>query len=116
MTGIKIRVGYEMIYDFPQATPMIMVLGTHFTRASDEGLYRRGRMRPFAILIDGFRENKNPGIAAGALFGSSSDHGFSVSRNRTVSPVDGVATSPCHITRLPRTKVPTGQPFTFTPS
>ena len=35
MTGIKIRVGYEMIYDFPQATPMIMVLGTHFTRASD---------------------------------------------------------------------------------
>jgi transglutaminase-like putative cysteine protease len=35
VTGIKIRVGYEMIYDFPQATPMIMVLGTHFTRASD---------------------------------------------------------------------------------
>ena len=35
VTGIRIRVGYEMIYDFPQATPMIMVLGTHFTRASD---------------------------------------------------------------------------------
>jgi len=35
VTGITIRVGYEMIYDFPQATPMIMVLGTHFTRASD---------------------------------------------------------------------------------
>jgi transglutaminase-like putative cysteine protease len=32
---MKIRVGYEMIYDFPQPTPMIMVLGTHFTRASD---------------------------------------------------------------------------------
>ena len=32
---MKIRVGYELIYDFPQATPMIMVLGTHFTRASD---------------------------------------------------------------------------------
>ncbi|HCX16839.1 MAG TPA: transglutaminase, partial [Afipia sp.] len=32
---MRIRVGYEMIYDFPQATPMIMVLGTHFTRASD---------------------------------------------------------------------------------
>ena len=30
---MKIRVGYEMIYDFPQPTPMIMVLGTHFTRA-----------------------------------------------------------------------------------
>ena len=33
--SMKIRVGYEMIYDFPQPTPMIMVLGTHFTRASD---------------------------------------------------------------------------------
>src|ERR1700756_1060116 len=32
---MKIRVGYELLYDFPQATPMIMVLGTHFTRASD---------------------------------------------------------------------------------
>ncbi len=33
--GIKIRVGYEMIYEFPQPTPMIMVMGVHFTRASD---------------------------------------------------------------------------------
>ena len=32
---MRIRVGYEMIYDFPQPTPMIMVLGVHFTRASD---------------------------------------------------------------------------------
>jgi hypothetical protein len=32
---MKIRVGYELIYDFPESTPMIMVLGTHFTRASD---------------------------------------------------------------------------------
>src|SRR5436309_11162528 len=32
---MKIRVGYKLIYDFPQPTPMIMVLGTHFTRAAD---------------------------------------------------------------------------------
>jgi hypothetical protein len=32
---MKIRVGYELIYDFPQPTPMIMVLGTHFTWASN---------------------------------------------------------------------------------
>ena len=32
---MKLRVGYEMLYEFPQPTPMIMVLGTHFTRASD---------------------------------------------------------------------------------
>ena len=43
-------------------------------------------------------------------------YGFSVSRNRTGSPDDGVTNSPCHITRLPRTKVPTGQPVTRIPS
>jgi hypothetical protein len=32
---MRLRVGFEMNYDFPQPTPMIMVLGTHFTRASD---------------------------------------------------------------------------------
>ncbi len=32
---MRIRVGYELIYDFPQPTPMVMVLGTHFSRASD---------------------------------------------------------------------------------
>jgi transglutaminase-like putative cysteine protease len=32
---VKIRVGYELVYDVPQPTPMIMVLGTHFSRASD---------------------------------------------------------------------------------
>jgi transglutaminase-like putative cysteine protease len=32
---MKLRVGYEMLYDFPQPTPMLIVLGTHFTRASD---------------------------------------------------------------------------------
>jgi len=32
---IKIRIGYELLYDFPQPTPLMMVLGTHFSRASD---------------------------------------------------------------------------------
>jgi transglutaminase-like putative cysteine protease len=32
---MKIRVGFELVYDFPQPTPVIMVLGTHFSRASD---------------------------------------------------------------------------------
>ena len=32
---MKIRVGYEIAYDLPQPTPMIMVLGTHFSRAAD---------------------------------------------------------------------------------
>jgi transglutaminase-like putative cysteine protease len=32
---IKIRIGYELLFDLPQPTPMIMVLGIHFSRASD---------------------------------------------------------------------------------
>jgi hypothetical protein len=48
--------------------------------------------------------------------GKAPGYPFSVSKNRTGSPVDGVTSSPCHITRRPRTNVPTGQPVTFTPS
>lgn len=32
---MKIRIGYEIVYDFPQPTPMIMILGAHHTRSSD---------------------------------------------------------------------------------
>ena len=32
---MKLRIGYELIYMFPQPTPVILVLNTHFTRVSD---------------------------------------------------------------------------------
>jgi transglutaminase-like putative cysteine protease len=32
---MKIRIGYELIYDCPKPTPMILTLSVHFTRASD---------------------------------------------------------------------------------
>ena len=32
---MQIRVGYELIYDCPQPTPMILALHIHFTRVSD---------------------------------------------------------------------------------
>jgi transglutaminase-like putative cysteine protease len=32
---MKIRVGYELIYDCPQPTPMMLVLNVHYSRASD---------------------------------------------------------------------------------
>ena len=32
---MKIRFGYEIVHDFPNPTPMIILLGAHFTRASD---------------------------------------------------------------------------------
>jgi transglutaminase-like putative cysteine protease len=32
---MKFKVGYELDYHFPQVTPVIMVLNTHYTRVSD---------------------------------------------------------------------------------
>ena len=32
---MQIRVGYELIYDCPQSTPMILTLHIHYTRVSD---------------------------------------------------------------------------------
>jgi len=32
---IHIRAGYELIYEFPQATPLILTLNIHYSRASD---------------------------------------------------------------------------------
>jgi len=32
---MKFRIGYELDYHFPQATPVILVLNTHYTRVSD---------------------------------------------------------------------------------
>ena len=32
---MKIRIGYELIYECPQPTPMILTLNVHYTRASD---------------------------------------------------------------------------------
>src|SRR5436853_1232048 len=32
---MRLRVGYELQYHFPQATPVIMMLNVHYTRVSD---------------------------------------------------------------------------------
>ena len=40
----------------------------------------------------------------------------SPSGKRTASPVEGAVSSPCHMTRRPRTTAPTGQPVTIVPS
>jgi len=32
---VQIRVGYELVYDCPQVTPMILMLNIHFSHASD---------------------------------------------------------------------------------
>ena len=32
---VKIRVGYEIVYECPKPTPMMLTLNVHYTRASD---------------------------------------------------------------------------------
>jgi hypothetical protein len=32
---MRLRVGYELQYHFPQATPVIMILNVHYTRVFD---------------------------------------------------------------------------------
>ena len=32
---MKIRIGYDMVYECPQPTPMILMLNIHYSRASD---------------------------------------------------------------------------------
>ena len=32
---MRIRVGYELVYECPQSTPMLLTLNTHFSRAAD---------------------------------------------------------------------------------
>jgi transglutaminase-like putative cysteine protease len=35
MSGIRIKVGYRLVYDCPQPTPMLLTLNVHYSRASD---------------------------------------------------------------------------------
>lgn len=54
---MQIRVGYELIYDFPQPTPMILNLNIHYTRASDiviPDLMTTGPRAPVSAYRDGF--------------------------------------------------------------
>ncbi len=53
---MQIRVGYELLYRFPQPTPMILVLGVHYSRVSD--LIRPDHMliTP-SVPITGYRDS-----------------------------------------------------------
>ena len=44
---MQIRVGYELIYDCPQPTPMVLMLNIHHTRASDIVVPDRMIAEPF---------------------------------------------------------------------
>ena len=54
---MQISVGYELIYRFPQPTPMILMLSVHYSRASDlrkPDLIRTIPSVPISMYRDGF--------------------------------------------------------------
>ncbi|HEY4186464.1 MAG TPA: transglutaminase family protein [Polyangia bacterium] len=73
---MQIRVGYELVYEFPQPTPMILTLNVHHTRVSD--LVRPDHMItspsvPIAAYRDGFGNWCNRVVAPQGQFRVTSD-------------------------------------------
>lgn len=52
---MKLRVGYELQYEFPQPTPVILMLNIHFTRVSDLAAPDHIVINP-AVPISGYRD------------------------------------------------------------
>jgi transglutaminase-like putative cysteine protease len=52
---MQIQVGYELVYDFPQPTPMILALNVHYSRASDIIVPDHMQTQP-AVPIGGYRD------------------------------------------------------------
>ena len=52
---MKLRIGYDMTYDFPQPTPTILMLNTHFTRVSDLETPDNITLNP-SVPISGYRD------------------------------------------------------------
>ena len=52
---MKLRVGYELRYQFPQPTPAILVLNVHFTRVSDLAMPDHMVLDP-AVPVSGYRD------------------------------------------------------------
>jgi transglutaminase-like putative cysteine protease len=50
VTTMQIRVGYELIYDCPQPTPMVLLLNIHHTRAGDIVVPDRMIAEPFVPM------------------------------------------------------------------
>ena len=52
---MQIQVGYELIYDFPQPTPLILALNVHYSRASDMVIPDHMRLQP-SVPINSYRD------------------------------------------------------------
>ena len=53
--AMQLRAGYELIYSFPQPTPIILVVNIHYSRTSDIVVPDRLTTEPF-FLITPYRD------------------------------------------------------------
>jgi transglutaminase-like putative cysteine protease len=53
---MKIRIGYEFLYNFPQPTPMILMTNVHYSRASDIIVPDHLKTEP-TVPITGYRDS-----------------------------------------------------------
>jgi transglutaminase-like putative cysteine protease len=53
---LRIQLGYELVYELPQPTPMILMLNVHFSRASDLLMPDWMRIEPSAP-VQGYRDS-----------------------------------------------------------
>ena len=52
---MRLRIGYELGYEFPQPTPIILMLNVHFTRVSDLEMPDNIVLKP-SVPVDGYRD------------------------------------------------------------
>jgi transglutaminase-like putative cysteine protease len=52
---VKLRIGYELTYDFPQPTPIILMLHVHFSRVSDLAEPDHMRISP-PVRVNAYRD------------------------------------------------------------
>ncbi len=52
---MKLRIGYELRYDFPQPTPVVVMLNVHYSRVSDLETADNVRVSP-SVPISGYRD------------------------------------------------------------
>jgi transglutaminase-like putative cysteine protease len=52
---VKLKIGYELEYEFPQPTPIILMLNVHYSRASDLDAPDNVILTP-SVPIDGYRD------------------------------------------------------------
>ncbi len=106
----------EAIRARPEFAGWILSLVTIDPAALDDTVERVNITLPRRVLRRLDEEARAAGRDAFGLYRQARHGPLSSHQNRTASPPDGPTSSPSHITRRPRTKVPTGQPVTVFPS